>query len=161
MSNNQVPDGVFFTSEDQDSLMGSSGTINYDIQQSFDPLSLWHSPPFSSISLEEAYHEIGGYSNMLTDLSSFEAPSSLQPQQVNTSEIPCLEEIVLHGLEKGQSSGTKRKQASDSLQMQTEETDVSGRVLFSFLCYIKNSSRVSYSHFNTLRYANSDDILFA
>ncbi|KAI3454034.1 hypothetical protein Pfo_010697 [Paulownia fortunei] len=125
----QEPGGVFIPSEDQDSddnrLTGSRGIINYDIPLISDQLSLWlqNAPTSSSISMEEA-HEAARYTNILKDLSRFEVPSSLPLQQCD--QIPCSEDIILHGLEKGQSGDAKRKLASDTLEMQTKESDEDG-----------------------------------
>lgn len=93
--------------------------------------SLWHhqnGPTSPSFSMEEVDHEAAHYSNILNDLSRFEVPSSLPLQELNPgTDIPCSKDIILNSLEKGQSSGTKRKHASDFLEMQEKERDVSGK----------------------------------
>ncbi|KAK6116864.1 hypothetical protein DH2020_049394 [Rehmannia glutinosa] len=106
MSNIQEPGGMYFPSDDQESDENQRGIINYEnIPQISDhQLSLWlhNVPTFSSIP-------------MINSPSSFEVPLPFP------GEIPYnLEEnITLHGLEKGESSGTKRKHAS----MHTKERD--------------------------------------
>lgn len=136
--------GGFFPSEDQyideNRVMGSRGTADYDVPIISDQLSSWlqNAPTFPSTSIEEA-HE--GYSNMLNGLSSFEVPSPLPSEQMNPGQISCSEEIILSGLEKGQSSGPKRTRASDSLEMQTKEIDVSRNGLLSFPYFYSVKSR--------------------